>query len=246
MGKLFWAYETDLPQGSGFDMFSVTHCLWIVSSLLIVMLLAVMIHFLKPDRQLKIERILAVVITASYFLRWIWAALIGHYNPAEMLPLHLCAAAALAEVLAVYTRKSWLMDFGYACGLPGSLVAFIIPGVGHYPVWHFNYLMFTIDHMILILLPIVWIIHHDFRPDYHNLPHCLIVTILLAGFDYVVNPIIGSNFMFVSFVQPNTPLTAIGLRLGVPGYQLAMGLLLLLTWALIYTPWILIKPVKHG
>ena len=239
MWKYFWTYETDLPAGSGFDTFSATHLKWLAMTWLFIILASLLFVRLTPAAKRQTERVLAVLLAASYILRWIWAAVIGHYEPSEMLPFHLCALSALADVLAVYTQRSWLMDFGYSCGLPGSVAAFIIPGVGAYPLWHFNYLMFTVDHAILVLLPVVWILSGNFRPDFRNLPRCLGIVLVMAALDILVNRNIGSNFMFLTFITPNTPLTPFAQFFGNPGYQFVMALLLFLIWGMLYLPWVI-------
>lgn len=241
MWQSFWAYQTDLPPGSGFAQFSAIHLAWIFTALFFIF--ATLVYYRRQTAVLRrrIERTLAVLLAASYLLRWTWAVLIGHYYAAEMLPLQLCALAAAMEVAAVLSRKPLLKEFGYACGIPGALVAFIMPGIGPYPLWHFYYLLFIMDHSILLLLPVLWIWGDGFRPDGRRLLRCFAILLVMAGIDVVINARIGSNFMFLNFVPADTSLKPIADGFGNPGYQFAMGLLLLIVWGILYTPWIIVN-----
>lgn len=239
MWPYFWQYQTDLPSGSGFATFSPTHLAWLAVSWLLIALAALGYRYLSPPARLRAEQSLAVLIASTYLFRWIWAAALGHLYASEMLPLHLCAVAALVDTVAAFTRPAWLKDFGYACGIPGAIIAFLLPGIGPYPVWHFYYLLFTLDHAILILLPVIWISGGRLRPNIRNLPRCLGLLLIMAGFALLANQALGSNFMFLTTIPPDTPLTPLAKSLGNPGYQFVMAALLFLIWGLLYLPWII-------
>ncbi len=238
MWRTFWTYATDLPPGTELPLFGVQHIGWVSASLLLIGILVLIYRRLPVHRRRRMEIAIAVVMAAGYVLRWGWAAVIGRYNPAEMLPLHLCSLAAILEMAAVFSRKPLLKEFGYACGIPGAVVAMILPGIGPYPLWHFHYLLFIVDHLILLMFPILWIVGDGFRPSLRRLAKCFVILIAMAGFDIAVNHWIGSNFMFLHFVPEGVPLKPFSEKLGIPGYQFAMAGLLFVVWAVLYLPWI--------
>lgn len=241
MGRYFWSYQTDLPPGSGFAPFSAPHLAWVVSALALIAILIIVYSRQNPASQRKIEAVLAWVLALTYILRWIWALLIGHFRLDEMLPLHLCAVAAIMDIAAVFSRKPVFREFGYACGLVGGIIVFLTPGIGSYPVLHFYYLVFIADHSLLIFFPLAWIISDGFRPDYRRLLPCSILVAVMAGLDILVNNLIGSNYMFLNFVPDQTIWKPAADLFGVPGYQFAMAGLLLLVWVLLYLPWFLVR-----
>ena len=241
MRQSFWAYQTDLLPGSGIAQFSVTHLAWVFTAGILVLATLLIYRRQAAARRRRMELVLAVLLAASYLLRWIWAAVIGHYYAAEMLPLQLCALSAAMEIAAVLSRKPLLKEFGYACGIPGALVAFILPGIGPYPLWHFYFLLFILDHTILILLPMIWVWGDGFRPDVRRLLRCLAILLVMAGGDVVINARIGSNFMFLNFAPEDNSLKPVADIFGNPGYQFAMAALLFVVWGILYAPWIIIK-----
>lgn len=241
MGKYFWLYTTDLPEGIGVKQFSPVHLIWASSALLIVFLAAVFyLRLSKPVRR-RFEILLAVLLASGYVFRWIWAVVIGHYEAQEMFPIHLCALSAMIEFAAVISGKPFFKEFGYACGLPGALATFIMPDMGLYPLWHFYYLVFILCHSILILLPILWIWGDGFRPDLRRLLQCFVLLLFLAGCDVIINIRTGSNFMFLNYVPGTAKLKAAAEWAGNPGYQFAMVGILFTIWAFLYIPWILVN-----
>jgi len=241
----FWAYETDLPPGSGFAPFSPPHLAWIGTALLLIILATWAARRMSTSHRRTFQQILAITLAMTYILRWTWAAVIGHFRLAEMLPLHLCAIAAIFETLAVFTRRPLFLEFGYACGLPGAVVVFLTPGIGPYPLIHFYYLLFILDHTILMLLPLLWITNKEHRPAWHRLPAVFAMVLVSAGAAVITNYYIGSNYMFLNFVPANTFWLVAAEWLGIPGYQLAMAGLLLVVWVILYIPWSLITTRAH-
>ncbi len=241
MWDYFFTYAYDLPPGTELPLFGIRHIGWVSVSLVLITGLVLLHRRLSAPRRRRMEVAVAVVMALGYLLRWGWAAVIGRYYAAEMLPLHLCSLAAMMEMAAVFSRSPLLMEFGYACGIPGAVVAMILPGIGPYPLWHFYYLLFIVDHLILLMFPILWVVGDGFRPSFRRLVKCFALLLGMAGLDVLVNHWIGSNFMFLHFVPEGVLLKPVSKKLGVPGYQFAMAGLLFLVWGGLYLPWILRK-----
>ncbi len=246
MWRYFWAYQTDLPPDSGFEPGSLPHLLWVSAALALILVTIIFYHQQSRTVRRKTEKALAIALALTYILRWIWVILIGHFQADEILPLQLCAISAMTDIAAVFGRKRIFREFGYACGLPGAIVVFMTPGIGAYPVLHFYYLLFIIDHSILILLPLIWIISEGFKPDYRWLLPCFGIVLVMGGLDVFVNNLIGSNYMFLASVPENTFWKPIADWFGNPGYQFAMAGLLILVWVMLYTPWIAAAKHKHS
>lgn len=241
MWKYFWKYETDIPEGFGVAQFGPVHLAWVAVAVVFIIVMAIIYKKQSVAVRRRIELTISVFFVCGYVLRWIWAAIIGHYYPTEMLPLHLCSLSAMIDIAAIYSRKSLLKEFGYACGIAGGIVTFLMPGMGVYPVFHFYYLVFIMNHSFLILMPILWIWGDGFRPSVKRLGKVFLLLMGLVGVVVLVNELIGSNFMFLSYVPDGTPLTAVGNALGNPGYQFAMAGILFIVWIVLYTPWVIAK-----
>jgi len=50
-----------------------------------------------------------------------------------------------------------------------------------------------------------------------------------------------TNFMFINYVPTYLPLKPAADLFGNPGYQFAVGGILLIVWIFIYVPWIIVK-----
>ena len=237
MWQYFWSYQTDLPAGSGVDFYGPTHLAWLAGSLALIVLTILVYRRLSKQAQWYLQLTLALLMIGGYFVRWIWFALMGHYNVVEMLPLQLCNLTAFLELAAILFGSTYLKEFGYACGLSGGMVSFLLPTMGPYPFWHFYYLQFVAAHLILILLPAIWIWGDGFRPSWRRLPRVFALVLLIAAVDVLLNSLIGSNYLYLNFVPAESSLKTVGEVLGNPGYQFAMAGLLFLVWLVQYLPW---------
>ncbi|MHB1484442.1 MAG: TMEM164-related integral membrane acyltransferase [Saccharofermentanales bacterium] len=243
MWQYFWKFQTEIPEAIYMRTFSTTHIILSISGFILIFLIALLYRRQSVTIRRRIEIVFALMLSASYVFRWIWVIAIGHYSATDMLPLHLCALSAGTVIIGVFSRKPIFKEFGYACGLPGGIVTFIMPGEP-YPIFHFYFILFIIAHFILILMPILWVWGDGFRPEPKRLGKCFIILLIMASFDIFINNLIGSNFMFLRYAPPNTPLSAAAKWAGNPGYQFYMALILFGVWLLLYTPWVVMKKMK--
>lgn len=239
MLKYFWTYETELPPDIGVETFGPVHLAWVGIGLLLVALVIWIYRSKDPAGRRRIQVIAAGLLVAGYLIRWIWAALIGHYSVVEMLPLHLCNISVIVEFAAVHSGNITLKEFSWCCSLPAAIASLITPGMGLYPLFHYYYLQFAMAHLTLILLPLLWIIVDGFRPDIRRFPQCLGLLLMFAGLAFTDNQLIGSNYMFLSYAPEDTPLEIFEQWFGNPGYLIPTLLLILAIWVVFYLPWVI-------
>lgn len=239
MLKYFWTYETDLPPDIGVATFGVVHLTWVAIVLSIIFLTIQIYRKQTAVKRRRIQLGAALLLVSGYIVRWIWAGLIGHYSVVDMLPLHLCTISVIVEFAAVISGRIIFKEFAYCCSLPGAISSLITPGMGLYPLLSYYYLQFAMAHMILILLPLIWVYVDGFRPDIKRFPQCVALLLVFAGIAYTVNQMIGSNYMFLSYAPKDTPLEMFELWFGNPGYLIPTILLLFIIWFLFYIPWLI-------
>lgn len=246
MFRYFWMYQTELPPGVGTANFSPLHFAWLLIDLLVVIFAVIWYRHQTALRRRRLMQVLALVLLVIEPARWLWAALIGHYSATEMLPLHLCGVTMYVEIAAVFSNRRFLKEFSYACGMPGALAALLTPDWGAYPLLSFQYLQSITTHSLLILIPVFWIWGEGFRPDIRQLPRCFGLLAGLAGIAALVNQLLGSNYMFLRFAPPDTPLEIFETWCGNPGYLLPLLGLILLIWLVFYLPWLWLarRPVR--
>lgn len=237
MLQYFWTYETDLPPDVGVVTFGPVHLAW-VSVVLLIITLTIFVYRKQTARnRRRIQVVAAYLLVIGYLVRWIWAALIGQYSIVEMLPMHLCTISVMVEFAAVLTGRVILKEFAYCTSLPGAISSLITPGMGLYPLMSYYYLQFAMAHMILILLPLLWVLVDGYRPDIRRFPQCAALLFLFAGVAFLVNQLLGSNYMFLRYPPKDTPLEVFANWFGDPGYLIPTLLLLFIIWFLFYLPW---------
>lgn len=138
---------------------------------------------------------------------------------------------------AVFTDNRLLKEFLYGLSLPGGLVAIANPNLGPYPLFSFIFIEYNLTHLLLILLPLLFVFGDGFDPDIRNLPHAICLAAPFIGTAFWVNRSIGSNYMFLNRIENGTVLVLFDKWLGTPGYLIVVFVCIILTWAILYAPW---------
>jgi hypothetical integral membrane protein (TIGR02206 family) len=166
-------------------------------------------------------------------------ALIGAFTVRYSLPLQLCDISVFLEFAAVFRRRSALLtEFSYALSMPAALAALVTPG-WYFPLLSFGYLRAALMHSLLVLIPVLLVWGNGFRPDIRRLPKVSLLFILLIAMAVTANVLLGSNYMFLAYVPPDTTLVIFQTWFGNPGYEIPEFFLLILIWTALYLPWIL-------
>lgn len=241
MCKYFWTYKTDLPDGVGTPSFGPTHITWLLTVLFIIVISVLIYRRQSEAVRQRVQRVLIVVAAVLEVSRWVWAAIIGHYSVIEMLPLHLCSLSIWMEFAAIYTKKDFLKEFGYALCMTGALAALLTPDWSVYPFLNFQYLHSIIVHSLLLLIPVLWVWGDGFRPNFRRLPKCFLLLILFAAPIFALNFVLNSNYLFLRYAPKDTPLELFETLFGNPGYLFPLFMLILVIWLIFYLPWALIE-----
>lgn len=239
MFRYFFAYDKDLPAGTGVPNFSPTHFAWLAATAVVMLLLILLYRRMNHEARQRFTRTLMITIIALEVVREGWALIIGRYDVTRHLPLHLCGIMIFIEAIAVFSKRPFFKEFSYACGLPGAAMALLTPEPSNYPFWNIQYLQSIFVHALLALIPLLWIAGDGFRPNIRALPKNLLLLTGLAAFCFGLNFLLGgqSNYMFVRFAPADTPIALFEQWVGWPWY---IGLLLafvFMIWVLMYAPW---------
>ena len=237
--KYFWTIDADVPSKYITRNFSPTHITCILLSLILAAAALYLFRRQKEPSRDAILRALVLFMAASEAADWLWYILIGHYSLVNCLPLHLCSISVFIEFAAVFSRrKTLLKEFVYALSMPAALFALATPG-WTYPLISFQYLRSLTSHLLLALIPALIVWGNGFRPDYRRLPKCFLSLLFLGGIAAAANYVLGSNYMFLSYVPKETTLQVFEIWFGHPGYIFLEAGLILIIWAILYLPWII-------
>ena len=195
-----------------FGLFSPLHILWLLAALAAWLLLCRRYRRCTPARRVRMRRVTAGAALAIYISF-----------------LHSLRGGELTG------------QFLYAFCMPGAVCALLFPDWSAYPAFHFmNVSSFTL-HILLVGYTLMLVAGGELRPDTRRAPACLGIMLLIAVPVYVFDRLMGTNYMFLNWPLPGSPLEWFAF-LGRPGYLLGYIPLLTAAWAVIYgSAWILDK-----
>lgn len=243
MLRYFWSDNAAIPPGLYTANFSPGHIAWVLA-VLCLMPVAVLLYRRLPERiKNRIIKSLALVMVLCETSSWLWQAAAGSFDVRYSLPLQLCDISVFIELAAVYKKpfppklSALSSEFSYALSMPAALAAVITPG-WYYPFFTYGYLKMAVMHTLLILIPVLLVWGGGFRPDVRRLPKVALLFVLFIGLAVTANVFLGSNYMFLAYVPPDTTLVVFQTWFGNPGYEIPEFILLLLIWTALYVPWI--------
>ena len=82
----------------------------------------------------------------------------------------------------------------------------------------------------------------DVVPDEKRLPKCFACLACTAAVLYVFNQCFGTNYMFLAYPSPGSPLEFFAAKLGNPGYIAGYLPIIAAVWLLLYLPRRLLCP----
>ena len=126
-------------------------------------------------------------------------------------------------------------QFLYAFCMPGAVCALLFPDWSAYPAFHFMSVSSFALHILLVGYTLMLVAGGELRPDTRRAPACLGIMLLIAVPVYVFDRLMGTNYMFLNWPLPGSPLEWFAF-LGRPGYLLGYIPLLTAAWAVIYAP----------
>ncbi|AQQ51882.1 YwaF family protein [Planococcus lenghuensis] len=154
---------------------------------------------------------LLALLLASEVSYQAWTVSAGVWSVAGHLPLHLCAVASLAAVVALVTWNETLIQFAFFTGVIPPLIAVITPEVP-YGYRHYRFWKFFLHHMSI---PWSALFLATAKPHTITLRAAFKVYGLLAIYALFIgkgfNPATGANYLYLS-QTPNaaTPLDFLG------------------------------------
>lgn len=230
----FFIFLLQTNQDMGFTHFSPSH--W--AYLLLICVLAATFCLAYRAGSARRRRALRLWIAAGNMaLSLLRAAVLigaGEYGIGR-LPLHLCGIAVYLSLFHALRPGRLSAQFLLAFCMPGAIAALLFPDwVGH-PAWSFLCVCNFTIHGLLAIYVLMQVSGGDIRREPRLLPACLGLMLLMAAPVYVFNRVAGTNFMFLNFPAPDSPLELFAF-LGRPGYILGYLPMLALIWAAIYLP----------
>ncbi len=202
-------------------------------SFVLVAVIVLLYKRTKQNHQRKFMITIAVLLMMCEVVRSGWFIWLGEWSIDKSLPLQLSRIMLFIEAVAIFTNTRYLKEFTYACGL-FIVAAFIAPNIMQYTIFHLHTIRYSIAHILLITVPIIWIVGDGFRPDIKYLPKCALLLFGFAGIATAINFATGSNYLHIHYIPEH-----VNINLGQPWFALALLGAVICFWGLTYVPWIL-------
>jgi len=136
-----------------------------------------------------------------------------------------------------FTENEKVGEVLYGLGLPGYFAALLFPDWTMFPFFNFYGLHSWIIHALLVSFTLMLLLTGEIRPHAKNMVYVLAFAIIIAIPIYVINVILGTNFLFINAGSPGSPLEVLVNFFGTPWFILPYFLLVILIIGLLYVPW---------
>jgi hypothetical integral membrane protein (TIGR02206 family) len=180
--------------------------------------------------------LLAVIYLSE--LSWhLWKLSISDWTIQGMLPLWLCSLTVWTIPLLLIWRRQAYFEWVYYMGLIGASQALLTPDLLNYGFPHFRFIEFITVHGAIIIAIVYMTVVEGFRPTLRWLPRVILITDLYWFLCWIVNNLIGSNYLYTQGKLPTPSLLDL---LGPwPWYLLSMEGIGILLCLLLYLPFVI-------
>lgn len=193
MGQ-FFAFDW---QGDPFIMFGAAH----LAALGLIALLNVWLMRFQgatETTRVKVRWTMAIILWLNEIGWHVWNAATGQWSIQTMLPLHLCSVLVWVGALALVTKNYQVYEFMYFMGIAGAIQALLTPDIGIYGFPHYRFFQTYISHGLIVTAAIYMTIVEGFRPTWKSLGRVFIWMNVYMVIVFVVNMLIGSNYLFIA------------------------------------------------
>lgn len=127
-----------------------------------------------------------------------------------------------------------IYEFAYFLGIGGAIQALLTPDIGIYGFPHFRFVQTFISHGLLLTAAVYMTTVEGFRPTLRSLLRVIISLNIYMAVIFVVNQLIGSNYLFVAHKPPGP--TLLDVLPQWPWYILAIEAIGLVVFLTLYVP----------
>ncbi len=231
----FFTLEKDLPVGVGFAHWGMAHIAWLLFSAALAAALCLIYRRAPTEKRARRRRALGWAALACELLKDVNLAVQGSFDR-WYLPLHLCGLAVFFTFAHSRRPGKTIGNFLYSCCMPGAAFALAFPDWVAFPPLSYHSIVGFLVHTLLMTYPLMLVCGGDLRPEARQLPRCFGILLCCAAPIALFNHFFGTNYMFLSWPSPGSPLEWFASFLGVPGYLLGYLPMLAVIWLALYLP----------
>ena len=192
-------------------MFSSGHFILLSITLIVVIVAICLTKDMNKDKVKNTIKKSIVFLWILEIIKIIFNLAIGNSaNPNNYLPLYYCSLILYAGLLSGFS-KGKLKKIGDVFISTGSIIGGLFflfcpnTSLPAYPMFHYISIQSFTFHGTMLYLGLLVNITNYIELKISDIKYYATLITIISGISYVVNKILGTNFMFISDNFPNTP-----------------------------------------
>jgi len=222
--------------GGAFQFLGTAHLITLFV-ILTINLLLLRLKSASESTRMKVRWGMAIILLCNEIGWHVWNYAIGQWNIQTMLPLHVCSLLVWTGALMLITKNQYIYEFMYFLGIGGGIQALMTPDLGIYGFPHYRFFQTFISHGLIVTAAIYMTTAEGLRPTWKSLLRVAVLINIYMAVVFVVNTLIGSNYLFIAHKPPTASL--LDLLPPWPWYILWLEVIGLATCLILYVPFIL-------
>jgi hypothetical integral membrane protein (TIGR02206 family) len=156
-------------------------------------------RFLNKKQNSYVLYSMGLILIFSSIYSPLRSYLLGDWNTATDLPLHLCGiSGVICAILPFLKRKQVLFDFVFYTGVIGGIMSLLTPQMNSYDGSQFAYLEYYVRHSIILIMPIYLLQNYGMELTKKSIVNTFIVLNILLVIIMPFNFYFGGNYMYLA------------------------------------------------
>ncbi len=156
-------------------------------------------RFLNKKQNTYVLYAMGLILVFSSIYSPLRSYLMGDWNTATDLPLHLCGISGLiCAILPFLKRKQVLFDFVFYTGIIGGIMSMLTPQMNSYDGSQFAYLEYYVRHSIILVMPIYLLQNYGMELTKKSMIRTFIALNVLLTIIMPFNFYVGGNYMYLA------------------------------------------------
>lgn len=226
-------HPEDMGEGLGFGLFSLTHVYYLIACLIITIAICVWYKRASVDKRVSIRLFIGFIPILSQVIR---KGLIIYQKGLmlEEIPLHLCGISVFFVAWYALKPSQKLGDGLFMLTLPGALVSLLFLDWSHSYQWNIYSIQSWVIHLFMVVYVVMLLWAKDLKPKVSSIPVVTGIFVVYSVFIYGLNKWWNTNYLYLNWPAPDSPIELFEGWLGNPGYVLIMALVLIVMWIVMY------------
>ncbi|WP_058308309.1 YwaF family protein [Gracilibacillus massiliensis] len=198
MDSLVGFNRSDYP----FHLFSLSHIYMVIITVGLLAWMYIFRENIKRNYKRIYKNILIVFLILGEITFHLWYLSHDRWDVATNLPLQLCSISLYLCTIMLLTKNFKAFEVSFFVSMTGAFIAIVTPEL-FFGFPHMRFFQFFIAHIAIILscFYMIWI--EEYKPSFRSVIRAFVIINIMASFVFVINQIVGSNYMFLA-EKPNT------------------------------------------